>query len=142
MEVTDGIHGFYGHLDVMCPLVLHQLKHFGQQQKHVGGQHLLAVDVEEFDELEDRDGLSHDDLIDRLEDDVRELIDAGRHTRDDGVEALVEVEDQVLVIGFDQDHQGRDDDWQELHAVLCQVLDDVAHALEDDVVVVAESLVQ
>lgn len=142
MKVSNGIHGLDGHLDVMCTLVLNQLKHFGEQQEHVRCQHLLAVDVQEFDELEDLDGLSHDDLIDGLKDDVGELIDAGRHTRDDGIEALVEVEDQVLVIRLDQDHQGWDDHWQEFHAILCKVLDDVAHTLEDDVVVVTESLVQ
>lgn len=142
MKVSNGIHSLDGHLDVMCTLVLNQLKHFGQQQEHVRGQHLLAVDVQEFNELEDLDGLGHDHLVDGLKDDVGELIDAGRHTRDDSVEALVEVKDQVLVIRLDQDHQGWDDHWQEFYAILCEVLDDVAHALQDNVVVVAESLVK
>ena len=87
-------------------------------------------------------GLSHHDLVDGLEDNVGELVDAGRHTRNDGVEALVEIKDQVLIVRLDQDHQGWDYHWKEFHAILCEVLNNVAHALEDDVMMIAESLVQ
>ncbi len=88
------------------------------------------------------DGLIHHDLVDGLEDNVGELVDAGRHTRYDGVKALVKIEDQVLIVRLDQDHQGWDDHWQEFHAILCEVLDNVAHTLKDDVMMIAEGLVQ
>jgi hypothetical protein len=139
VELPDGVHGLRGHAQVlMLPFVLDQLEHLGEQEVHVCDQVVLAVDVEELDQVEHWDRLREDHLVDSLEYYIRVLVDVSRHRHNDRVQALVQVDNQVEVISLYQDHQWGDYHWQELYTVRAQVLHYVRHPLQHDLVVVSK----
>ena len=81
-------------------------------------------------------------FIDSLEYYVRELVYISRHANYNSIHALIQIEYQVCVVSLYQDHQRRNDNWEELDTIGTKVFDYVAHPLEHNVMMVSQSGVQ